>query len=363
MQLDWPVMKECFRQQYSKFGSTREQYFHIWRSFQFDEAADTIDGYIHKVKQVAALLDYGEPQILELFKNMLPSRLFYLLYQIDNLNATIETARRILTKEKIDKQKTGQSSTTPFMKVSQDKSKISDKGISFGALETKETVDRYSTSIDKLTSLVNKLDMKLDRQEAQYRPTVYQNRGRGCRQMQNSYGYWNRSYSEDRHQSYNRGRGNFHYNRNYRPNYRDRSGSRNYGYGNSCRGNSSSQNYRRNNYRQDCGNQRYRNRSPSQDHGRSRQRYRSNSRDNFRNRSFDKSQSRNRDKSNSREEGQRSITESRDRNRENRSTTRSRSSSHVNTNRDRLRSLRCSEYDHFARECLNALTDEESDSE
>ena len=31
------------------------------------------------------------------------------------------------------------------------------------------------------------------------------------------------------------------------------------------------------------------------------------------------------------------------------------------TNRDRLRCYRCSEYDHFARECLNALTDESLD--
>ena len=67
--LDWPTMQECFRLQYSKFGNTREQYFHIWRSFQFNEATDTIDGYIYKVKQVTTLLDYGDPQILELFKN------------------------------------------------------------------------------------------------------------------------------------------------------------------------------------------------------------------------------------------------------------------------------------------------------
>ena len=60
VQLDWPTMQEHFRQQYSKFDNTREQYFHVWISFQFDEATDTIDGYIHKVKQVAALLDYGE---------------------------------------------------------------------------------------------------------------------------------------------------------------------------------------------------------------------------------------------------------------------------------------------------------------
>ena len=100
-----------------------------------------------------------------------------------------------MTKEKIDKQKTGQSSATRFMKASQNKSKKSKKGVSFGTLETKETIDRHSNSIDKLTSFINKLDMKLNRQGAQYRPTVYQNTGRGCGQRQNNYEYRNRSYS------------------------------------------------------------------------------------------------------------------------------------------------------------------------
>ena len=98
-QLNWEGLQDKFRQQYSKFGNTREQYFHAWRSFQFDEATDTIDGYKQKVKQVAALLDYGEPQIPELFKNTMPSRLYYMLYQIDNLRVVVETAKRLLTKE------------------------------------------------------------------------------------------------------------------------------------------------------------------------------------------------------------------------------------------------------------------------
>ena len=59
------------------------------------------------------------------------------------------------------------------MKASHDKPKRSEKGVSFGALETKDTIDKPSSSIDKLTSLVNKLDMKSDRQESQYRPVVY----------------------------------------------------------------------------------------------------------------------------------------------------------------------------------------------
>ena len=64
---------------------------------------NTIDGYIHKVKQVAALLYYGEPQILELFKNTLPSRLYCMLYQVNDLRAVVEMAKRLLIKEQMDK--------------------------------------------------------------------------------------------------------------------------------------------------------------------------------------------------------------------------------------------------------------------
>ena len=125
----------------------------------------------------------------------MPSRLYYLLYHIDTLNVAIETAKWILTKEKLDKQKTGQSSATPFMKATNGKSKKSEKGVSFNTMETKDTIDMQSSSIDKLTSLVNKLDMKLNRQKSQYRPMVYQNRNRGCLQRQSNYEYRNRTYS------------------------------------------------------------------------------------------------------------------------------------------------------------------------
>ena len=80
-QLNWAGLQESFRQQYSKFGNTREQYFHVWRSFHFDEATNTIVGYIQKVKQVVALLHYCEPQILELFK---------ILYQVGFITCPIK---------------------------------------------------------------------------------------------------------------------------------------------------------------------------------------------------------------------------------------------------------------------------------
>ena len=37
IEMDWDALQEHFRQQYSKFGSSREQYFHMWRSFHYDE--------------------------------------------------------------------------------------------------------------------------------------------------------------------------------------------------------------------------------------------------------------------------------------------------------------------------------------
>ena len=84
-----------------------------------------------------------------------------MLYQINDLRTAVETSKRVLTKEKLDKQKVGQSSPSPFMKASQANSKeTSEKGVSFGALET---IGRHNDSMDKLASLVSKLDMKLDR--------------------------------------------------------------------------------------------------------------------------------------------------------------------------------------------------------
>ena len=72
----WQGLKNLFRQQYSKIGNTREQLFHAWRSFNFDENTETIDAYVTHTRQVAALLGYGEPQIIEVFKNTLPTKLY-----------------------------------------------------------------------------------------------------------------------------------------------------------------------------------------------------------------------------------------------------------------------------------------------
>ena len=69
---DWPALQNKFRWQYSKIGNTPEQMFHVWRTFKFDENTDSIDSYVLRMSQVAAMLNYREMQILENFKNTLP---------------------------------------------------------------------------------------------------------------------------------------------------------------------------------------------------------------------------------------------------------------------------------------------------
>ena len=58
--IDWLGLQNIFRQQYSKIGNTREQLFHTWRSFHFKKNAETIDSYVHCIRQVVTLLGYQE---------------------------------------------------------------------------------------------------------------------------------------------------------------------------------------------------------------------------------------------------------------------------------------------------------------
>ena len=135
-----------FRQQYSKVSNTREQLFHAWRSFSFDENTATIYAYVTCIRQVAALLSYREPQILEVFKNTLTKKLYWILFPIKDLRQAVETAKRILTKEKLDKQLPGQSMSTPFMSIRDNHNrKVSS--------DTKEDL---GDKIDKLAVMIGK---------------------------------------------------------------------------------------------------------------------------------------------------------------------------------------------------------------
>ena len=152
--MTWPELQNMFTHQYSKIGNTREQLFHAWRSFHYNENVETPDAYVIRIKQVARLLGYEDPQVLEVFKNTVPNRLYWVLFPIDNLCDAVETAKRFLTKEKIDRQMTGQSST-PFMK-------LSDKKMKSVTFETKEALERTSENMERMTALMDKTYIKLE---------------------------------------------------------------------------------------------------------------------------------------------------------------------------------------------------------
>ena len=62
---------------------------------------DIVDFYVLRMSQVMAMLNYGEMQILENFKNILLYRLHSTLTNLNNLRDAIDLAQRVLTKEKL----------------------------------------------------------------------------------------------------------------------------------------------------------------------------------------------------------------------------------------------------------------------
>ena len=116
------------------------------------------------------LLGYQEPQILEVFKNTLPTKLYWVLFPIMDFRQAVETAKRVLMKEKIDRQLAGQSSWAPCMNMRDNPS----KRVTFNM------TDDIEQKVDKLTVMMGKLVTEDKGQSKQFKPQVYQsNRGRG----------------------------------------------------------------------------------------------------------------------------------------------------------------------------------------
>ena len=155
------------------------------------------------MSQVTAMLNYGEMQILENFKNILPYRHYSTLINVNNLRDAIDLAKRVLTKEKLDRQLTGQSST-PFMKASSNDSHSPQNhhkmGMTFDAMET---LERNSDCIDRLTSLVSDMKMTMDRKQSPYKPKIYQGRSKNQNVNQQNLTPRNISFSRGRNQGGN----------------------------------------------------------------------------------------------------------------------------------------------------------------
>ena len=174
-----------------------------------------------------------------MFKNTFPTKLYWILLPTEDLRQAVETAKRILTKEKLDRQLTGQSSSTPFRSIRDGHN----RKVSF------DTKEELGDKIDKLAVTIGKLATRDSGTGRQFKPQIYQTRCRGQNRnyIQQSYQNRYRSDSGDRRQyrqdtgrpryEQNYGRGNFRGNMRsfdrqnsrgeYRNNYRNDSYDRN----------------------------------------------------------------------------------------------------------------------------------------
>ena len=265
-----------------------------------------IDSYVTQIRQVATLLGYKEPQILEVFKNTFPTKLYWILFPTEGPRQAVETAKRILTKGNLDKQLTGQTSS-PFMNIRDG----TERKVLFSAR------DELGDRIDKLTVMMGRLAAKDSNDKRPFKPQIYESRSsypQGPNRIYNQRNYQNRSRLGSRPDSRNRGQ-----------------------YGQGSNRPRFQQNYRGNNFQENI-----------RGYGRqnSRGEYRNNrhegySRHRSREGSFSRNYGNNRDRSSS--------------------NSRSRSGSRASTNRYRIRCYNCRGYDHFARD--HPTSREETDLE
>ena len=85
-------------------------------------------------------------------------------FPIDDLRQVVETAKRILTKEIIERQLAGQSSATPFMSL---KDNYNNKKATF------HTQDRLEDKIDRLKVMMSNLAANEEGVNKQFKPKIY----------------------------------------------------------------------------------------------------------------------------------------------------------------------------------------------
>ena len=88
------------------------------------------------------------------------------MFPIEDLRQAVETVKRILTKEKMDKQLTAQASASPFMSIGEGAS----RRVSF------DTRDELGDKLDKLTVMLDRLAAKDSKEKRPFKPQIYQSR-------------------------------------------------------------------------------------------------------------------------------------------------------------------------------------------
>ena len=111
------------------------------------------------------------------------------MFPIEHLRQAAETVKRILTKEKLDRQLTRQTSSSPFMNIREGQNS---RRVSFNTRED------LGDKTDKLAVMIGKLAAKDSRKVRPFKPQIHQNRGRGQNRGYDQRNYQNRYRSDNR---------------------------------------------------------------------------------------------------------------------------------------------------------------------
>ena len=114
---------------------------------------------------------------------------------MEDRRQAVETAKRILTKEKLEKQLNGQAFTSPFKSIREGAS----RKVSFN------TRDELGDKTDKLTVFLGRLAAKDNNEKRPFKPQIYQSRGRGQNRGYSQRKYQNRNWLSNRSGSRDRG--------------------------------------------------------------------------------------------------------------------------------------------------------------
>ena len=106
------------------------------------------------------------------------------MFPLEDHRQTVETAKRILTKEKLDRQVIRYTLPSPFMSIREGQKS---RRVSF------DTGEELGDKIDKLLAMIGRLAAKDSGKVRPFKPQIHQNRGRGqnrgCNQRNNQNRY------------------------------------------------------------------------------------------------------------------------------------------------------------------------------
>ena len=164
---DWDECKQVFSKYFSTQGRSIKHLHDRWRTFTFNPDSDDIEKFVRDVKECARQLNYDNRAILHLIKSCMPTEVYGVLYNMDDLNAVITLVKDIYA-QKINHNAdpSAAGATAPFTSICPQ----SDNG--------KDRSTNAYNMLDKLADTLYKFEIK-DKPRKPFKPFITPPRRRG----------------------------------------------------------------------------------------------------------------------------------------------------------------------------------------